>query len=135
MGVEIIDSATLDPRGTAEKFEEAVKVIYSAIAQLNPQLQKERQLQPSLNTALFGSEGKLDSLGVANLIVIVEQKLEEVYGFKVDLTQDDPFSLGNGHFRNISSLATYIFDLVQQHAKTGPQSADNQLISTSVQES
>lgn len=119
MGLEIIDSATLDPRGAAEKFEEAVKVIYGAIAQLNPQLPKEQQLQPSLDTALFGSEGKLDSLGVANLIVIMEQKLEECYGFKVDLTQDDPFSLGSGHFRNISSLATYIFNLVQHHAKTG----------------
>lgn len=119
MGVETIDSATLDPHGTAEKFGDAVKVIYGAIAQLTPQLPKEQQLQPSLDTALFGSEGKLDSLGLANLIVIMEQKLEERYGIKIDLTQDDPFSLGNGHFRNISSLATYIFDLVKHHAKIG----------------
>jgi len=118
MGVERINSATLDPRGTAEKFEDAVKIIYAAIEQLNPQLAKGQQLQASLDTALFGSEGKLDSLGVANLIVIMEQKLEESYGFKVDLTEDDPFSLGSGHFRNISSLATYIFDLVQHHART-----------------
>lgn len=124
MGVEAIDSARLDPGGIAEKFDEAVKVIYAAIAQLNPQLPKEQQLQPSLDTALFGSEGRLDSLGVANLIVIMEQKLEERYGFKVDLTHDDPFSLGSGHFRNISSLAAYIFELVQDHAKTGSCSAD-----------
>jgi acyl carrier protein len=119
MGVETIDPATLDPRGTAAKVEEAVKIINAAIAELNPQLPKEQQLQPSLDTALFGSEGKLDSLGVANLIVILEQKLEERYGFKVDLTQDDPFSLGNGHFRNISSLAAYICDLVQHRTRTG----------------
>jgi acyl carrier protein len=114
MNLGTINSATLDPHRTAEKFEEAVKVIYDAIAQLNPQLPKEQQLRPSLDTALFGSDGKLDSLGVANLIVILEQEVEECYGFKVDLTQDDPFSLGSGHFRDISSLATYISGLVQR---------------------
>ena len=119
MGVETIDPAKQDPRGTPEQFEEAVRIIYAAIAQLNPQLPKEQQLQPAPDTALYGSEGKLDSLGVANLIVIMEPTLEERYGFKIDLTQDDPFSLGNGHFRNIHSLATYILDLVLLHTGTG----------------
>jgi acyl carrier protein len=119
MGLETIDSATFDRHGTAKEIEGPVKVIYAAIAQLNPQLPKEQQLQASIDTALFGSEGKLDSLGVANLIVITEQKLEECYGFKFDLMQDDPFSLGGGHFRTISSLANYVSDLLRHHAKTG----------------
>ena len=88
MGVETIDPA-VDPRGTADKFEEAVRIIYAAVAQLNPQLPKEQQLQPSLDTALFGSEGKLDSLGVANLIVIMEQKLEECLRRSPDRRQPD----------------------------------------------
>lgn len=118
MDLGTINSAGLHSSGTAEKLQEAVKVIYAAIGQLNPQLPKEQQLRPSLDTALLGREGKLDSLGVANLIVIMEQKLEEHYGFKVDLTQDDPFSLGSGHFRDISSLAIYISGLIDR-AKMG----------------
>src|SRR5579871_3822006 len=101
MDLGTTNSATLEPRANAEKREEALQIIYATLAQLNPQLPKDQQLQPSLDTALFGNEGKLDSLGVANLIVLMEQNLEDFYGVKVDLTQDDPFSIGSGHFRDI----------------------------------
>jgi hypothetical protein len=42
---------------------------------------------------------------------LAEQKLEESYGFRVDLTEDDPFSPTTGHFRTVESLATYVTSL------------------------
>jgi acyl carrier protein len=113
MALERINSATLDSQhGSAGTLGGPVNIIYAAIAELNPQLAKEQQLQASLDTTLFGDGGKLDSLGLANLIVITEQKLEDHYGFRVDLMQNDPFSPGTGHFRTIRSLATHISDLL-----------------------
>src|SRR5271154_1041635 len=88
-----------------------LRVIYESIADLNMQLPEEQRIRKSLSTVLFGAGGTLDSLGLANFIVIAEQKLEESYGFRVDLTEDDPFSPTTGHFRTVNSLATYVSEL------------------------
>lgn len=73
MALERINSAALDSQhGSATALNGPVDIIYAAIAQLNPQLAKEQEMEASLDTMLFGSEGKLDSLGLANLIVITE---------------------------------------------------------------
>jgi acyl carrier protein len=61
---------------------------------------------------LFGDGGRLDSLALANLIVIVEGELEAAFGFQFDLTQDDPFSSETGHFKTVQSLVDYISRLV-----------------------
>lgn len=94
--------------GTSNRLDSAFNAIYAAIAELNLQMPKNRQIQPRPETALFGEKGQLDSLALANFIVITEQKLEESFGVQLDLTQDDPFSGQNGYFRTIESLAQYI---------------------------
>jgi acyl carrier protein len=94
--------------GTSNRLDGAFDAIYAAIAELNLQMPKNRQVQPRPDTALFGEKGQLDSLALANFIVITEQKLEESFGVQLDLTQGDPFSGQNGHFRTIDSLARYI---------------------------
>jgi acyl carrier protein len=91
-----------------------VNAIYSALSELNLQLPEGGQVEQSLSTVLFGAGGRLDSLALANLIVIAEQKLDESFGFHIDLTQDDPFSPETGHFRTVQSLAHYISRFVEQ---------------------
>jgi acyl carrier protein len=88
-----------------------LQLIYEAASDLNVQLPDEQRIAKSLSTVLFGAGGRLDSLGLANFIVIIEQKLEESFGFRIDLTEDDPFSPTSGHFRTIDSLATYVSEL------------------------
>jgi len=86
----------------------ALQVVYESIADLNQQLPPGQRIEKSPATVLFGEDGKLDSLGLANLIVITEQRIEEFFGFAIGLTEDDPFSPSTGHFRTVQSLATYI---------------------------
>jgi acyl carrier protein len=93
---------------------EVLNLIYAAVAELNLQRSQKQQLKPSLDTALFGDGGSLDSLALGNFIVITEQRFEERFGFRIDLTENDPFSPATGHFRTIGSLATYISSLAQQ---------------------
>ncbi len=88
--------------------------MYASIAEINAQLSPERRIEPSLNTALFGEGGSLDSLALANFIIIMEQKLEHHFGYRIDLTEDDPFSPANGHFKTVCSLATYISSLIRR---------------------
>jgi len=96
--------------------DRVVSVIYSGLSELNFQLPKGEQVEQSLSTVLFGAGGRLDSLALANFIVIAENKLEESFGCQIDLTQDDPFSSETGHFRTVQSLVGYISGLVQQRS-------------------
>jgi acyl carrier protein len=92
-----------------------VSVTYSALSELNLQLPKSGRVEQSVSTVLFGEGGKLDSLALANFIVIVEVKLEAAFGCQFDL-QDDPFSSETGHFLTVQSLVDYISRLVQQRS-------------------
>jgi acyl carrier protein len=101
---------------SSKSLDGIVGVIYSALTELNHQLPKRGRVEQSLSTVLFGVGGRLDSLALANFIVILEEKLEMFLGFHIDLTQDDPFSSETGHFRSVQSLAHYISRLAEQRS-------------------
>jgi acyl carrier protein len=101
---------------TSSPLDRVVGVIYSALSEMNAQLPEGGRVEHSLSTVLFGAGGRLDSLALANFIVIAEQKLEESFGFQFDLTQEDPFSSETGHFRTVQSLVDYVSRLVQQRS-------------------
>ena len=63
-------------------------MIFGAIDEVNERLSGEEQLEKSINTALYGESGKLDSLGLVNLIVTIEQKVDEEYGITVVLAEE-----------------------------------------------
>jgi acyl carrier protein len=96
--------------------DHVVAAIYSSLSELNVQLPEGGRVEHSLGAVLFGAGGRLDSLALANFIVIAEQTLEQSFGFQIDLTQDDPFSPETGHFRTVQSLACYISRFVEQRS-------------------
>jgi len=100
-----------NPTDRASSLDEVVQVLYRSISDLNQQVPATQRIEKSPATILFGEGGKLDSLGLANFIVIVEQNIEDALGSRIDLTAEDPFSPAAGHFRTIHSLASYIFEL------------------------
>jgi acyl carrier protein len=114
-GIKTCGSAVNEPSGTSWScFDNVLKVIYQSISDLNLQLSPDRRMEQSANTVLFGAGTRLDSLGLGNFIVIAEQKLEEYFGFRFDLTEDDPFSPATGHFRTVQSLAAYVCELADK---------------------
>jgi hypothetical protein len=105
-GIKSLESSVPTPSAEGVNHLDGVlQVVYESISYLNDQLPQEQRILPSLSTVLFGAGGKLDSLGLANFIVIAEQKLE-----------DDPFSPTTGHFRTVHSLATYVAELAAQRS-------------------
>jgi acyl carrier protein len=111
-GIKSLEPSLKEPsQDRTSHLDGALQVIYESISDLNLQLPEEQRIRKALSTVLFGGGGTLDSLRLANFIVITEQKLEESYGFRIDLTEDDPFSPTTGHFRTIESLATYVAEL------------------------
>jgi hypothetical protein len=114
----IMDSSLIQTRANGFSCDQGVlKVIYESISDLNLQLSQQQWIEKSPHAVLFGAGGKLDSLGLANFIVIAEQKLYDSLGFRIDLTESDPFSPNTGHFRTIESLANYVSDLASRRTK------------------
>ncbi|MGA8489213.1 MAG: acyl carrier protein [Terriglobales bacterium] len=114
-GIKTFGSTVNEPSGNSWGcFDDVLRVIYESIADLNLQLPQDRRMEQSASTVLFGGGSRLDSLGLGNFIVIAEQKLEERFGFRFDLTEDDPFSPATGHFRTVQSLATYVCELAEK---------------------
>jgi acyl carrier protein len=95
-------------------YDKALNVIYTAIEEINLQRPKKKHIPKSPQSVLFGNDGRLDSLDLANFIVLAEQKVQENFGKSIDLTQGDPFSLENGHFRTVDSVASHISELLQR---------------------
>ncbi|MCK6622847.1 MAG: hypothetical protein HUU32_15915 [Calditrichaceae bacterium] len=98
--------------------EQLISVIYQAIDEVNAVLPPDQQLEKSIHTVLFGESGKLDSLGLVNMIVTTEQKIEENFGIAITLADEKAMSQRNSPFRTVESLAEYIPQLIteRQHA-------------------
>jgi acyl carrier protein len=64
-------------------------------------------------TRLIGREAALDSMGLVNLIIEVEQRLEEEYDVAVILADERAMSQKNSPFRSVQSLADYICQSVE----------------------
>jgi len=118
-GIKSLEPSIKEPAQRSAHLDGVLGVIYESVSDLNMQVPPEQRIEKSLATILFGGGGKLDSLGLANFIVITEQKLEERYGFRIDLTEDDPFSPTSGHFRTIDALATYVSELAARRQGGG----------------
>jgi D-alanine--poly(phosphoribitol) ligase subunit 2 len=65
-------------------------------------------LEASVETPLFGSRGMLDSLGLVQLIVLLENQLEDRYGASLTLADDRALSEKRSPFRTVGTLSDYV---------------------------
>jgi acyl carrier protein len=68
------------------------------------------------DTVLVGTEPVLDSLGVVQLIVEVEQRVEQNHGISVTLANDKAMSARNSPFRTVGVLADHVVATAQEAA-------------------
>lgn len=87
--------------------------VMEAVEELNLQLEEHQQIPAAPDTVLFGKGGKIDSLGLVNLIVILEGVLQDSYDLEISLADERAISQKNSPFRTVQSLADYIFDLMK----------------------
>ncbi len=91
--------------------QSVTQIIFDAVENLNQQLPREQHLEKSIDTVLLG---KLDSLGLINIIVMVEQKVEEDLGASITLIDERAMSQENSPFKDIKTLADYIAVLLEE---------------------
>ena len=68
------------------------------------------------DTVLVGSDPVLDSLGVVQLIVEVEQRVEQGHDISVTLANDKAMSARNSPFRTVGVLADHVVATAQEAA-------------------
>ncbi len=83
-------------------------VIMNSIEEINRQLENEHQLEKSTNTVLYGEDGKLDSLGLINLVVAVEQNIEDEFDVTITLADERAMSQETSPFKTVGTLTDYI---------------------------
>ena len=85
-----------------------IDLIFDTIDKFNNEYSDEIQLEKSSHTALLGQGSKLDSLGLINLIVAVEQNVEDKFDITITLADERAMSQEISPFRTVGSLADYI---------------------------
>jgi D-alanine--poly(phosphoribitol) ligase subunit 2 len=88
--------------------DKIIQSIMEALDELNEQLPEESRLEKSVDTPLFDTGGKLDSLGLVSLVTTIEQKIEENLGISTTLLEDIVDLESDNPFRTITTLADYV---------------------------
>jgi acyl carrier protein len=68
------------------------------------------------DTVLVGPDAVLDSLGVVQLIVEVEQRVEQQHGISVTLANDKAMSQKNSPFRTVGALSDHVITTAEEGA-------------------
>ena len=97
------------------KIKKIEKIVFCAIDDLNQELSKGDRLGKSQDTILFGGNSKLDSLGLVNLIVAVEQNIEDEFDITITLADERAMSQKHSPFRTVRSLSDYIEKLLKEN--------------------
>jgi len=94
-----------------EKF---LHIIYAVIDEINEQFDENQRLEKSKDTVLFGQTGKLDSLGMVNFIVGLEQKVQEETGKDISLADQMMSMNEDSPFRTVEGLVLYVTSLLEE---------------------
>ena len=94
-----------------------VDAINSAVDDLNEILDADERLGKSPDEALIGKNAKLDSLGLVNLIVLVEEKIQQKFGVGITLVDERAMSQSKSPFRTLGSLAEFVEEQLNEHGR------------------
>lgn len=92
-----------------------VDIVYGAVDELNELLDVGERLDKAPDVALIGTDARLDSLGLVNLIVLVEEKVQQTLGIGVTLVDERAMSQSKSPFRTLGSLTEFVEEQVAGH--------------------
>ena len=87
-------------------------IVFESIGAFNDSNVGRPQLEKSDDQVLFGLGGALDSLGLVNLIVAIEGKIEDELGRSVVLASEKAMSERQSPFRTVGTLVAFVTSLL-----------------------
>lgn len=92
--------------------ERIIKAVFAAVDELNEQLSKGAQIDKSLDAALYGTSGKLESLDFVTLIMEVEEKINAEFGTDITIADENLLSKQKSPFSTLGTLIDYLQELL-----------------------
>ena len=83
-------------------------LIFESLDEVNSQLPPDRRVPKALETPLFGKDGRLDSLGMVNFIVVLEQKILNELKITINITDDYFMAQQESPLRSVRTLEEYL---------------------------
>lgn len=93
-------------------YNKVLDLIYDCVDEINEE--QSTKLAKAEDEILFGSGGKLDSLGLVNLIVAIEGRIEDDFDESVTIADEKAMSMKNSPFRTIGTLGKYVHSVLEE---------------------
>ena len=94
--------------------QDVLAAVLEAVMEFNQQLDAEHKLELDTETRLLGRSSKLDSFGLVNLIILVEEKLYDKFDKSITLADERAMSQEHSPFRSVQSLVSYVGTLARE---------------------
>lgn len=88
--------------------EKVLQCVYGAIDEANEDRDGRPPLEKAPETEIHGSANGLDSLGLINFVVAVEEGVERDFGTALVLSDDRSLSQEPSPFKSVATLTEYI---------------------------
>ncbi|MEP7338510.1 MAG: hypothetical protein ABI977_12300 [Acidobacteriota bacterium] len=95
---------------------EVTQLVFDAIREVNQQLPPQSQMAAAVDTPLVGAESPLDSLGLVNLIVAIEQHAEAKWNTSLMLFDAMATGVAESPFNTVGTLVNYISQRIAKSA-------------------
>ncbi|MAB80478.1 MAG: acyl carrier protein [Planctomycetes bacterium] len=89
------------------------RIVFTAVGELNATLPDSKHVPTEGGTRLLGEGGRLDSIGLVDLILSVEQKVQDTAGIGITVADEKAFSRKQSPFLTLDTLTDYVTALVQ----------------------
>ncbi|HQY20609.1 MAG TPA: hypothetical protein PK294_10950 [Ignavibacteria bacterium] len=93
------------------------ELIFEVIKEINESLPSDKKIKVAADTVLYGSKSKLDSFGLVNLIVGVEEKIQDETGISITIADEKALSRKNSPFLTVKTLSDYVSELLNNVQK------------------
>ena len=90
---------------------QVLEQIYAALDVVNSQLPPSRRLPRTPDAVIVGPSGALDSLGLVNFVLALEEKMGDAIGRPLMLLDPELLGAEHGPFRTVDTLATHVLAL------------------------
>ncbi len=109
-------AATLAPSRGPTK-DDVTRALFAAVDEINRHRPRSKRLTKTLDAALVGPAGALDSLGLVNLIVAAEAEIERAFGVGVALADEAAMARPDHSFRTLGALADFVHGRLAEAAR------------------
>ena len=97
-----------------DKSAQIREVVFRAVDAMNAEVSEDSQVSKNPDAVLYGEEGVLDSLGLVDLAMHLQEGIIDQFGVALMVANDDALASAESPFRTIETLTVYIGELLEK---------------------